>query len=157
MKYNERYLIDMVIIEIKPDGSYGNIYNNVDEFRTERPFEAFRYGYIVVDRKTGYIPENCNEWNDTIEEAIFDCENNCIANTYTKYITASSLSFKCTPFLDVIRKNGMKFHSNKVGSDPILINEADGVYYRFTDEFKAFDRPQYIYEFQRVDTGEETV
>lgn len=51
-------------------GRVGKIYNSVQNFREENDSPVCKIGYIVFDVDTGEIPEGCNLWNDTLEEAI---------------------------------------------------------------------------------------
>ena len=53
---------------------------DVDKFKKENPFSSYRFGYIVFDTKYGYVPDKCNDWNDSPEEAMFDFEENCNEN-----------------------------------------------------------------------------
>ena len=76
MKINERYKIEVVVIEMRGNTT-GDCYNNFQEFKKEHPFSSYRFGFIVVDTETGYIPDNCNDWNDSPEEAMMDYEENC--------------------------------------------------------------------------------
>ena len=75
-RLNNRYEVKVVILELL-DGigmnrAIGDVYDNLEQFRKDKPDSDYKFGYVVVDTKTGYIPEECNEWNDTPEEAIQD-------------------------------------------------------------------------------------
>ena len=81
MKINDRYEIRVVIVEIV-DGngihnSYGDVYDNFEDFKKDKPNSNYKFGYVVFDTKYGYVPDNCNDWNDSVEEAMFDYEDNC--------------------------------------------------------------------------------
>ena len=81
MKIDGRYEIRVVVLEIV-DGvgaynSIGDVYDDFQKFKMEKPESGYKFGFCVVDTETGYIPEECNEWNDTVEEALFDYEDNC--------------------------------------------------------------------------------
>ncbi len=81
MKIDDRYEIRLVIVEIREGvgryNSYGDVYNNFDKFKKDKPNSGYKYGYVVFDTKIGYVPENCNDWNDSPEEAMMDYEENC--------------------------------------------------------------------------------
>lgn len=79
MKINDRYEIRIVIVKIQ-NGMTTDVYDNFDKFKKENPFSSYRFGYIVFDTKYGYIPDKCNDWNDSPEEAMFDFEENCNEN-----------------------------------------------------------------------------
>ena len=152
MKFNKRYEIDIVIVEILPDGNYGNIYNDISEFKRECPVSEYRFGYCVIDRKTGCVPDECNDWNDTVEEAIFDCEDNCAKNKTFMYIEVSRSESWC--FIDIKKKHGLSNYNNEVNSDYIVKSKSNGKYYKLTDEFKTYDDLYYIYEFEEVNIEE---
>lgn len=63
-------------ITIKSDGTYGSIYDNFSEFKNKHPESSYRYGFSVVN-EFNYIPPECNDWNDSPEEAIMDYMENC--------------------------------------------------------------------------------
>lgn len=76
MKINERYEIKVVVIE-ENNGITGDCYNDFEDFKKSHPFSGYKFGFIVFDNQTGYVPDNCNDWNDSVEEALFDYEDNC--------------------------------------------------------------------------------
>lgn len=76
MKINDRYEIRGVVVEQK-DGTTGDVYDNFKDFKREHPFSPYKFGYVVFDTEYGYIPDSCNDWNDSPEEAMFDYEENC--------------------------------------------------------------------------------
>lgn len=83
MKINDRYEIRIVVVELVdvPYSIYkytGDVYDNFEEFRKEKPNSSYKFGFIVFDTEYGYIPDNCNDWNDSVEEAMFDFEENCL-------------------------------------------------------------------------------
>lgn len=81
MKINERYEIRVVIVELRENGTTtGDVYDSLEKFRKNHPFSSYKFGYIVFDTETGYMPDNCNDWNDSPEEAMFDYEDNCRDN-----------------------------------------------------------------------------
>ena len=57
-------------------GVDGDVYDNFADFKKEHPFSPYRFGYIVFDTEYGYIPDGCNDWNDSPEEALVDYEKN---------------------------------------------------------------------------------
>ena len=71
MKINDDYSIELCIVEIGEDGIPGDCYGNYEQFRKEKPNAAYRFGYCIVD-KDGFIPDDCNDWNDSPEEALAD-------------------------------------------------------------------------------------
>lgn len=78
MKINNRYEIRVVVVEKKDgDGITGDVYDNFEDFKREHPFSSYKFGYVVFDTEYGYIPDSCNDWNDSPEEAMFDYEENC--------------------------------------------------------------------------------
>jgi hypothetical protein len=78
MKLNERYKIEIVIVEIRADGSTGDVYDDYALFRNDKPNSSYMFGYIVFDTEYGFVPDNCNDWNDSVEDAIADYEYNCL-------------------------------------------------------------------------------
>jgi hypothetical protein len=72
MKLSKRYEIRIVIIEIKPDHTTGDCYYDLSLFKQEKPTSSYKFGYIVFDNETELVKEGCNDWNDTIEEALAD-------------------------------------------------------------------------------------
>ena len=77
MRINYRYEIRVVIVEMANDGT-GVVYDNFEDFKEEHPFSSYRFGFVVFDTEYGYVPDNCNDWNDSPEEALMDYEENCI-------------------------------------------------------------------------------
>lgn len=80
MKINNRYEIRIVIIEIREGigvyRSLGDIYDNFEEFKKDKPDSDYKFGYIVFDTEYGYVPDECNDWNDSVEEAMWDYHEN---------------------------------------------------------------------------------
>ena len=70
-----RYQIVTVYANQDDDYEYGDIYATRCEAAKNHPDDNIIFGFCVVDTATGFIPEDCNDWNDTIEEAIADYEN----------------------------------------------------------------------------------
>lgn len=82
MKINDKYEIRIVIVEIREGigkhRSYGDVYDNFEKFKNDKPDSSYKFGFIVVDTATGYIPDFCNDWNDSPDEAMLDYEENCV-------------------------------------------------------------------------------
>lgn len=76
MKINNRYEIRVVVIELTNDGT-GDVYDNFEDFKKEHPFSSYRFGFVVFDTQYDYVPDECNDWNDSPEEALMDYEENC--------------------------------------------------------------------------------
>lgn len=93
MKINERYEIRVVAIETK-NGTTGNVYDNFKEFEKENPLSSFEFGYVVFDTINGYVPDNCNDWNDTPEEALYDFVNNVMETHYYKEENGGKLNMR---------------------------------------------------------------
>jgi hypothetical protein len=78
MKIDDRYSIVIVVIDEGVNGCPRNVYNNFSEMKKENPHRGYRFGFCVIDNKTGFVPDVCNDWNDTPEEAMFDYYENCL-------------------------------------------------------------------------------
>lgn len=76
MKINKRYEIKLVIIK-NENGIPTNCYDSFETFKKKNPYSSYRFGYIVFDNELGCIPSDCNDWNDSPEEAMFDYQENC--------------------------------------------------------------------------------
>ncbi len=76
MKINDVFSVVVCIVEIKPDGYYGDVYTNLEHFTNDHPNSSFKFGYCVVDQY-GNTPPDCNDWNDSPEEAVADFRYNC--------------------------------------------------------------------------------
>lgn len=76
MKINDRFSIQIAIAEMTDDG-YGDIYDSLEEFNREKPDSRFKFGYVVIDMQMGCVPDECNDWNETIQEAIVDYNTHC--------------------------------------------------------------------------------
>ena len=70
MKLSETYEIKIVVLEIKENGIVGDIYDNYFNFRFDKPYASYRFGYIVYDNTIQSIPDGYDDWYDSIEEAI---------------------------------------------------------------------------------------
>ena len=77
MKLNDRYEIRIVVIEeLDESGMSGDCDDNFNRFKKEHPYSSYKFGFIVYDIYNKSIPDNCNEWNGSIEDALIDYENN---------------------------------------------------------------------------------
>lgn len=72
MKVDERYEITPVVVECLPDGNAGSIYVDFHKFKLDKPNSEYFFAFCVVDTETGYIPDNCNKWNETLDDAMND-------------------------------------------------------------------------------------
>lgn len=76
MKINDKYKIEVVVIEVKENGSTGDCYDNLEEFKNAHLLSNYTFGFTVIEIETGLIPEWCNDWNDTLEDALIDYDTN---------------------------------------------------------------------------------
>lgn len=86
MKIDGRYEIRIVIIEQR-NGTTGDVYDSLEQFRAEHPEhdeKGYGFGFVVFDTLTGYVPDACNDWNDTPEEALSDYMRNCQYDSCTQ-------------------------------------------------------------------------
>ncbi len=85
MKIDERYEIRTVVIELREDERSGiipgDVYDDLQTFKKEHPFASYKFGYVVIDTKSGYVPDTCNDWNDSVEDALMDYQKNCQIRT----------------------------------------------------------------------------
>ena len=72
-----RYEIQINCIEYN-SGNYGNCYRNLIDLKNDSPFSGYRFVFVVIDTYTNLIPDECNDWNDSVEEAIWDYEDNVL-------------------------------------------------------------------------------
>lgn len=77
MKIDGRYEIRVVVIELLPDGSTGDVYDDLSRFRADHPHGEYKFGFVVFDTATGFMPDDCNDWNDSPEEVLMDYTENC--------------------------------------------------------------------------------
>lgn len=70
-----RYRIETIYANQNDEYEYGDIYSSRCEAAKNHPYDSIVFGFCVVDTTTGFIPEGCSDWCDTIEEAISDYEN----------------------------------------------------------------------------------
>lgn len=85
MKIDERYEIRAVVIELRENKEAGvipgDVYDDLQTFKKEHPFGSNKFGYVVFDMETGLVPDTCNDWNDSPEEALMDYQENCQITT----------------------------------------------------------------------------
>lgn len=85
MKIDERYEIRTVVIELREvEGSGiipGDVYDDFKTFKKEHPFASYKFGYVVIDTETGFVPDTCRDWNDSPEDALMDYQENCQITT----------------------------------------------------------------------------
>lgn len=128
MKINDRYEIRVVLLEmlfIDDSMRYrriDNIYNNLERFKKEHPFKPYKFGFVVYDTENDCIPEECNEWNDSPEEAIFDYEENCchFDDTIVGKMRKAGYPLK-------IKGNG-GYNATLVGCQPLFDGDFMGIY-----------------------------
>lgn len=81
MKINQKYEIRVVVVELLCDKETGAVYDNFEQFQKDHPNSSYKFGYVVFDTETGYVPDSCNDWNDSPEEAMVDYEGHCRPST----------------------------------------------------------------------------
>ena len=42
------------------------------KFKSEHPYSGYKFGFCIVRKEGNYVPEGCNDWNDSPEEALQD-------------------------------------------------------------------------------------
>lgn len=86
MKIDKRYEIRVVIVEVIKENklcSYGDVYDSLEDFKRDKPFSPWRYGYVVFDTETGLVPAECEDWNHNVEMALQD---------FTKHVLSKQAS-----------------------------------------------------------------
>lgn len=76
--FGNGYMIQTVFANRLPDGMYGDVYDSEEATLRDHPNARIMFGYCVVHVGDGMIPDGCNDWNDTVEEAIADYEENVV-------------------------------------------------------------------------------
>ena len=71
MKIDGRYEIRVVIVEVVGENT-GGCYDSLVEFRKDNPDGDYLFAYIVFDTETQLVPDNCEDWNDSPEDALAD-------------------------------------------------------------------------------------
>ena len=77
MKIGSHYRIGILIIS-----ESGAAYDDFDDFREKEPHSKYKFGFCVVDTDTGFVPDVCNDWNDSPQEALFDYFTNIIGEDF---------------------------------------------------------------------------
>jgi hypothetical protein len=78
MKFDERYEMQIVVIEDLGNGMTGDCYDNVTELKKEKPHADYLFAYIVYDTVEKTIPPGCSDWNDSPEDALYDYQDNVL-------------------------------------------------------------------------------
>lgn len=71
---DERYELRTVYADKTSNGSYGGVYRSRLEAVKQNPGKEIVFGFCVIDTITNFIPEGCNVWNNTVDEAVTDFE-----------------------------------------------------------------------------------
>lgn len=74
MKINDKYEVTVVVAEQLENGSYGDIYENFEEFKKEKPNSSYFFGYCIIDRETGFVPVDAADLFETVEDAMDYCK-----------------------------------------------------------------------------------
>lgn len=78
LNINDNYSICLVVANYDEEiGGYGDIYNSIEEMKKEHPEAKPIYGFCVMDTRNNCVPDECNDWNATVEDAINDYEIHC--------------------------------------------------------------------------------
>lgn len=75
MILDNNYEMKVVIVENK-NGVPRDIYDDFRKFKSEHPYSSYKFGFCIVSKEGNYIPEGCNDWNDSPEEALHDYFDN---------------------------------------------------------------------------------
>lgn len=78
MKLDDRYELRVVVVEMRENRVPGDVYDDMCKFKEEHPHSGYIFGFCVVDTVTGFVPEGCNDWNDSPDEAVFDYQDNVV-------------------------------------------------------------------------------
>lgn len=76
--FGNGYKVQTVFANKTETGVYGDIYDFRSEVERAHPGAEIMTGYCVIDEALGLIPDGCNDWNDTIAEAIQDYEEHVV-------------------------------------------------------------------------------
>lgn len=77
MDLDNNHALKIVIIEDN-HGIPGDVYDDFRRFKKEHPYSGYRFGFCIATKSENCIPENCNDWNDSPEEALHDYFDNVI-------------------------------------------------------------------------------
>lgn len=125
MKIDNRYEIRVVLLEVR-DGigkhnSIGDVYDNYEEFKKNHPFSSYKFGFTVFDTESGCVPDGCNEWNDSPEDAMFDYVENCLpAETVVDRMRKAGYPLKI--------KGNDGYEATLVGCQPLCDGDFMGIY-----------------------------
>lgn len=75
MILDNNYEMKVVIVEDR-NGVSGDVYDDFRKFKSEHPYSGYKFGFCVVSKVGNYVPEGCNHWNDSPEEALHDYFDN---------------------------------------------------------------------------------
>lgn len=75
MILDNNYRMKVVIIEYT-NGSSGDVFDDFREFKSKYPHSGYKFGFCIVSIADGIIPDGCNDWNDSPEEALMDYFDN---------------------------------------------------------------------------------
>lgn len=78
MDFGNGYKIQTVYANKTAEGCYGDVYDFESDVIKEHPGAEILKGYCVIDEASGLVPDNCNDWNDSIPAAIQDYEQNIV-------------------------------------------------------------------------------
>lgn len=76
--FGNGYKVQTVYANMTVDGVYGDIYDFRADVDREHPGADILVGYCVIAEASGLIPDGCNDWNESIAEAIRDYEEHII-------------------------------------------------------------------------------
>lgn len=88
--FGNGYKIQMVFANQLSDGAYGDIYDLRQDVKREHPNDGILIGYCVVDTVEGIVPLGCNDWNNTVAEAIADYTDNVVPHLDVRDIQVHS-------------------------------------------------------------------
>lgn len=77
MILDNNYEMKVVIIEDR-DGVPGDVFIDFRKFKSKYPHSSYKFGFCIVGVEDGYIPDGCNDWNDSPEEALADYFDNAL-------------------------------------------------------------------------------
>lgn len=74
MMIDNRYKIEPCVIELLDDkgtlANTGDVYDSFKEFRKKHPDSSYKFGFMVIDTTTGFMPDDSEDWFESIEEAM---------------------------------------------------------------------------------------
>jgi hypothetical protein len=69
------YEIRTVVTDMSNEMPYGDVYDSIAELKQNHPNEDWKFGFVIVNRETGLIPDDeyaLKEFYETIEDAMYD-------------------------------------------------------------------------------------